>query len=167
MSHYKIVSSKIEVNFHLTAVFEYIFKRDLLFFFNELSCVPLFTYTPFVTAKVRPGFEHMIYFADGSSLKRRLLTFKSDTSFTVSIEDLDLYFQWGLREIEYCYYFSESDIFEGCTQIISEYKFKFRSRIWKSFFHLNAEKTVQRHLDVFLKQLHDDCIIYVMYITKF
>jgi hypothetical protein len=158
MAQYKTISSKIEVNTDRPAVFSYIFKRDLLLFFESLPCVPLFIYTPFAWGLVKPGFSHVIYFADGSSVSRRLLSILPDISFNVIVEDLDLFFLWGLKEIEYRYYFIENEIFDGCTQIISEYKFKFRSAIWRPLFSLNSEKGVQRHLDAFLKQLHDDCV---------
>ncbi|WP_281631484.1 hypothetical protein [Flavobacterium luteolum] len=156
MAHTEVIKSAIEINGDPSSVFVYVFEHDLLYFFKGLPNVPNFTYRPFERGTIRPGFEHMIYFADGSTAKRKLTAFLPEMSFTVVVRQLDIFFLPGLQEIEYRYFFSDSLMGNGQTQLRSEYHFKFNARVWKVLFNMKNAKVVQRHFEIFLHQLQKD-----------
>lgn len=156
MAHAEVIKSTIEIDGDPSSVFVYVFEHDLLYFFKGLPNVPRFTYRPFERGTIRPGFEHTIYFADGSIAKRKLTAFLPEMSFTVLVSQLDIFFLPGLQQIEYTYTFSDSIFGNGQTQLTTEYHFKFSARVWKILFNIKSAKVVHRHFDLFLYQLQKD-----------
>jgi hypothetical protein len=154
----EIIRSTISIDAHHATVFDYVFERDMLYFFSFLPHVPLFTYRPLEAYGLRPGFEHRIYFANGNSVRRRLLTYLPGMSFTIVVKYFTIYFLPWLEEIEYRYYFMKSSKGKDQTQIIAEYKFKFRSTLWMAFFNLGTARTIRHYQNAFLNQLQKDCI---------
>jgi len=149
----KTIKSDIEIERPVSEVFTHVFKMDLLIFFKNLPCIPLYTYNSITSEDVRPGFEHFIYFISGDTARRRLMTYLPETSFSVVIDQFSMMYYPGLREIEYQYCFCKSLSKENPTQISCEYQFKFRSRITAFLFTINALKCIQEHTDSYLFEI--------------
>ncbi|OXG05052.1 hypothetical protein [Flavobacterium araucananum] len=149
----EIIKSEIEIYKPVSEVFYQIFSMDLLAFFRDLPHIPPHTYHVGSTVHLRPGFEHLIYFVNGDTARRRLSTYIPETSFSGIIDQFNILYYPGLCEIEYQFHFQEDIGKESVTQLRCEYQFKFHSRLMAFLFTVNALKYAQQHTENYLNEI--------------
>ncbi|MFH6991634.1 hypothetical protein [Flavobacterium sp. FlaQc-48] len=146
-----VIQSSEVISSPAAELFKHVLERDLLTAFDNIPFVADFAPIGSLDTERNPGSQRIIFFEDSNSARQIFLTFITDWSFSVRIDNFSSIWLTPLRWVEYQFVFFDSAE-ESCT-VSATYQFKMRSKVEMFLFRVLARNFMQKRFDLFLKRM--------------
>lgn len=149
--HTVLIKSSIEAEGIVSEMFRKILNQNIFETLCNIPFISSFSPLSFEDEVISLEDECIVFFEDGNSARLKFVKFYPDSSFCVRVDRFTSIRLIALLSAEYQFNFVELN--SQSSFITADYKFKFRSSLFKNLFRIFFKKFMTNHISMYLDKL--------------